>query len=265
MYTIKRNFEKLIQDVISAGNYAAQQQSIVTRNFKSDGSVLTRVDTELNSRLTDSIIKFFPGNRIISEENPSDPGTITNWTFTLDPVDGTDSYSQGMPGWCVAVGILDEKMVPSGAIVYAPQWGNAGGNLITLFPGESPMLNGHPLPVTSFHKTNKFQIMASSNIHRHFNFQSFKGKIRNTGSGVLNILGIMLHSEVEGTVLTPCYIWDLTASHAILLSAGLEMEYLHGEKINYTFLAKREKAEDYIIAGSEKTTAIIRDSFKEIF
>ena len=255
------SFDRLIKKVVEAGNYAREQQHTVTRNFKPDGSVLTEIDTRLDALLTAAIKDLFPGNRIVSEENPVDTEEITSWTFTLDPIDGTDSYSQGMPGWCVAVGMLDEQMNPAGAVIYAPSWGNKGGNLLTLMPGGSFKINGTLYSPLKEESGNKFQIMASSNLHHYFDCHAFEGKIRNTGSGVLNVVGPLLHSAVKGALLTPCYIWDLAASHAILKHVGLSMEYLNRKPINYTYLAKRKKAEDYIIAGSKETLAILRHSF----
>ncbi len=258
---MKTAFNELVGEIVKAGKYAAQKQHTVTRNYKSDGSVLTEIDTELDARLTTRITELFPGNTIISEENPSPLRKTTPWTFTLDPIDGTDSYSQGMPGWCVAVGILDENLHPSGAIIYAPLWGTEKGNLITLFPGGQLIINGKTVLSASEKTKRSFQIMASSNIHRHFNYQSFTGKIRNTGSGVLNLSGVLFHRAVRGTLLTPCYIWDITAPHAVLNYTGLSVEYLHKGKIDYAYLAKREKAADYIVAGEKETIETIRKSF----
>ena len=254
-------FNELVRDIVNAGKFAAARQHLVTRNYKSDGSVLTETDTELDARLTNRIEELFPGNTIISEENPASSIKNTPWTFTLDPIDGTDSYSQGMPGWCVAVGILDKDLQPCGAVIYAPLWGTEKGNLLTLFPGGELRINNKPFSSLSKQKQSTSQIMASSNIHRHFNYNTFKGKIRNTGSGVLNLAGTLLHSAVKGTVLTPCYIWDIAASHAVLNRTGIKVEYLSKKRIDYGYLAKRNKAEDYIIGGSKQTLETIRNAF----
>lgn len=256
-------FENLIREVVKAGDFAAEQQHMVTRSFKPDGSVLTKIDTHLDALLTKAIEELFPGNRIVSEENPIDLAEKTEWTFTLDPIDGTDSYSQGMPGWCVAVGILDKEMEPAGAVIYAPAWGKKGGSLLTLLPGRELYINGSPyiLPLPQKEEKVSFQLMAGSKIHRHFEYRQFKGKIRTTGSGVLNIIGMLLHNAVEGAVITPCYIWDLTAAHAVIKNAGFGLYYLNGKKIDYNYLAERNKAEDYIIAGTSKTLGMIKKTF----
>ncbi len=258
---MKDAFNTLVKDFVQAGRYAAAQQHTVTRSYKSDGSVLTRIDTELDARLTRRISELFPESSIISEENPVPFKKNSSWIFTLDPIDGTDSFSQGMPGWCVASGILDSTLTPVGAIIYAPLWGTEQGNLLTLFPGDQLLLNGKPFTAAGGENDSSFQIMASSNIHRHFDYRTFKGKIRNTGSGVINLAGTLLHSSVRGALLTPCYIWDMAASHAVLTHAGLSMEYLDKKKIDYEYLAERKKAEGCIAAGSKEAIDTIRASF----
>ncbi len=258
----KETWEALIREVKEAGDYAAEKQKSVVRNFKPDGSVLTEIDTKLDARLTSKIEELFPGCRIVSEENPADLKESSDWTFTIDPIDGTDSFSQSMPGWCVAVGILDRDMEPSGAVIYAPAWGPAGGTLATLAPGGDLYLNGKKyFPEIDKGKEHPFQIMAGSKIHRHFEYRSFKWKIRTTGSGVLNIMGQVIHNAVEGALLTPCYIWDMAAAHAVIKKAGFSLQYLSGKKIDYGYLARRNKAEDYLVAGTETTIKTIKNNF----
>jgi len=263
----ENSFDLLVREIKDAGSYAADRQHQATRGYKPDGSVLTEIDTYLDKKISESISELFPDSRIISEENPAETSGSSDWTFTIDPIDGTDSYSQNMPGWCVAVGILDKDMVPAGGIIYAPNWGAKGGTLLTLFPGEELKVNSEPYSDRGkdFAASGRpFHMMAGSKIHRHFSYPGFRGKIRTTGSGVLNITGMVIHSMVEGTLLTPCYIWDLAAAHAMIKKAGYSLLYLNGNNIDYRILAERKKAEDYLIGGSEESIAAIKKSFKKI-
>ncbi len=256
------SWEALIREVKEAGDYAAQKQKSVVRNFKPDGSVLTEIDTRLDALLTAKIEELFPGSRIVSEENPSDLKEPADWTFTIDPIDGTDSFSQSMPGWCVAVGVLDREMQPAGAVIYAPVWGPEGGTLAVLEPGGDLYINRRKyIPENNNGGEHPFQIMAGSKIHRHFEYRSFKWKIRTTGSGVLNIIGQVIHSAVGGALLTPCYIWDMAAAHAVIKKAGFSLQYLSGKKIDYGYLAQRNKAEDYLVAGTETAINTIKKNF----
>ena len=43
------------------------------------------------------------------------------YTFCLDPIDGTDAFSQSMAGWCTSLALLDETLTPVAGIIYAPK------------------------------------------------------------------------------------------------------------------------------------------------
>jgi len=261
-------FNNLVRDVMAAGKYAAARQHTVARGIKSDGSILTKVDTELDRLLTDKINEHFPGSTIVSEENPlPDNGnnrSNNEWTFTIDPIDGTDSFSLGMPGWCLAVGILNSEYEPVGAIIYAPRWGTekSGGNLITLMPGGSIKVNGKDLDISGFDFNSPGQLMIGSGIHKFFDSSTYNNKLRVSGSAVINISAPVLHSDVKGAIITPCYIWDVAAAHAVIRKAGLDLEYYGGEKIDYKFLVDRTKAPDHLVSGSPETLDLIRKHFK---
>ncbi len=263
-------FNNLVRDVIAAGRYAAAQQNKVSRSIKTDGSILTKTDTELDKLITGKIKEYFPEAVIISEENPlpSQDTANSKWIFTLDPIDGTDSYSQGMPGWCLAIGILNSEFEPAGAIVYAPRWGteSEGGNLLTLFPGGNIKLNGKNLDIPgldlSENTMKRNQIMVGSGLHSFFDFSLYNNKLRVSGSAIINIVGSLLHSNVKGSVITPCYIWDVAAAHALIKAAGMDLQYYSMGKIDYKALVDRSKAPDHFVSGTPKTLELIRNKIK---
>ncbi len=260
-------FNNLVRDIIAAGKYAAEQQNKISRGIKEDGSILTKTDTDLDKLISGKIEEYFPGAVVISEENPVSTGNMENceWIFTLDPIDGTDSYSQGMPGWCVGVGILDSEFNPAGAVIFAPRWGTAseGGNLLTLMPGEDTIkLNGKALDVSTLDLTPPGQIMTGSGLHRFFDFSSFTNKVRIAGSSIINICAPLLHSDIKGALNTPCYIWDIAAAHAVIRKAGMDLEYYSGNRVDYRALSDRSKAPEHFVSGTEETRTLIREYFK---
>ena len=265
---MEKAFNKLVKDVQEAGTYAARQQNIVTRSIKKDGSILTKTDTELDKLLTGKINEYFPNALVVSEENPL-PELETShaeWIFTLDPIDGTDSYSQGMPGWCIAIGILNKNFEPVGTIIYAPRWGTEAtkGNLITLIPGGGIKINSKNFDSSNLNFTQTGQLMIGSGLHRLFNFSSFTGKIRVSGSAIISIAAALIHIDVNGSVIAPCYIWDVAAAHAVIKKAGMDLEYYSGKQIDYRDLVNRAKAPDCFISGSPETLELIRRHFKLI-
>lgn len=260
---MKNKISTLIPAVLDAGKKAKSSQKGVTHTFKQDGSVLTHIDTELNTFLCQKIKEFFPDANIISEEEDSEFVPGRSLTFTVDPIDGTDSYSQGQPGWCIAIGLLDVELNPIGGIVYAPRWSTPSSceTLIVAEPGECPTINGETMTIdmSSESLPNKSQLMISSSMHRNINIRHYPGKLKYSGCAVLNILAISMYQSVVCSLLTPLHIWDIAAAHAVLAALGLEMEYYEGEKISYRSLVNRELTPELLLAGSASSIAVTRE------
>jgi len=254
---MEKLINRLVPAVQEAGRRAMEGQRNVSRTYKDDGSVLTRFDTELNEFLYRRIREICPDANIITEEMETGFLPGREYTFTIDPIDGTDSFSQGQPGWCVAVGILDGDLKPAGGIIYAPRWGTPTGPeaLVTGGAGIPLLLNGNPLSpdMSSLDQPALTQTMISSRFHRDFRLTAYPGKIRNAGCAVLNILSILLYPGVTAALLSPLHIWDLAAAHAVLRSAGLTMEYLSGRELSYDTLVDRSSTDEYILAGSGRS------------
>lgn len=246
------DFTHIEKAVMEAGLKARRRQAEVSRDYKADGSVLTEVDLETEKFLNAVIAEEFPEANIISEEYPGDFKVGRDYTFTVDPIDGTDSYSQGMPGWCVGVGILDYCLQPIGGIISAPRWGSDPdtGLFLSILPGKEPSWKGRPEGNIDSKRSGGTQLLIGSKSHQHFDYRSYPGKIRNLGSSILHLIGPLAHSAVEGSVLAPCYIWDIAAAHAALKYYDFEFRYINGEPIDYSTMVHRQKASHHMICGT---------------
>lgn len=83
-------------------------QTDFKRETKADGSVVTIADRQSEQQLRKAIEKAFPKDGILGEEFPEKPGQ-TRYRWTLDPIDGTLSYAQGVPLYGVLVGVEDQE------------------------------------------------------------------------------------------------------------------------------------------------------------
>ena len=251
----------LVEHIRNAGSFALDAQSSAVRSFKSDGSVVTAIDIAINKALTSVIQELYPKVNIIAEEaSTSSYNPDYEYTFALDPLDGTDTYSMGMPGWCIALGLL-KNLEPVGGIVYAPAWGIGPGSLLLAEENGTVTLNSRLL---KFEKqtAHPMQVMAPSTAHRYFDYSSFYGKVRNSGSSIISMAAIILHSQISGALINNSFIWDVAASHAIIRKLGFELEYLNGKKIEYKELVDRSALRDYAVCGTPDAVKSIRDHFK---
>ncbi|MFA6687950.1 MAG: inositol monophosphatase family protein [Sphaerochaetaceae bacterium] len=257
----KSKLDSLAEEVRACGAFARQVQHDIHRNYKSDGTVITETDLEVSRRILDMVGRLFPDANIISEE------VLTPWkddapcTFVLDPIDGTDVYSQGLPSWAVALGIMDENRVPVGAMIDAPRWGIGCDELfVRLDPGSPDVtINGQPL-VLRGDKDVPRQITMGAAGQRHMDFTNFHGKVRTFGSSIIHMLSPAIYPHFEACVNQPCYVWDVLSAHAVLLHEGMLMEYVDGEPFVYddAFVLERQPFKRPVYAGTRAGVDFLR-------
>ncbi len=218
-------FKEIKELIVELGQWALSKQHSVKRNIKKDGSVITEVDLAINEKVTHALTRLYPGCQIVTEEADALAGD-GEYVFVLDPIDGTDSFSMGMSGWCVALGILDAELNPIGGIVSAPALFQSP-SVYSLEPGGVLMLNDEPFVRENLVDDTPFpeeaQVLATSRCHRYFDCSAYDGKIRNLGSSILHVMGPLLHPDFGGSIVTHCFAWDIAAGHAIIKSQGLDL------------------------------------------
>ncbi len=243
----------LSKKIVEMGDWAADMQKDLHIRYKEDDSPVTQVDLGISHEIIKTIRELFPECGIITEEEEVEKSSNPPFVFVLDPIDGTDMYSQGLPSFCVALGILDSAFAPVGAVIYAPRFGRATreGMLIRLNPGGRPTINGEELKITG-DKDSIWQITASSTLLRFVDFTSYKGKIRMFGSQILQILAPALFMHIAVSVNEPCYIWDYAAAHAVIRSLGMDLYTPDMKNFTYSGSFIDRKRESVITYGGRK-------------
>jgi fructose-1,6-bisphosphatase/inositol monophosphatase family enzyme len=247
-----QSIAELLEPVRTAGAMALQEQrrsGFVQKTYKQDGSPVTEVDQRVEDYLYAEISRRWPAANILTEEtvHPYDPARA--YTFALDPIDGTDVYSQGMAGWCVSVGLLDGGLRPVAGIVYAPR-------LDLLFfadVGQEATCDGYAivLPHRWDAHSERSRLMVSSRIYRELDLANYTGKGWGVGSAALHICFPLIYPDVIGSLQhRGTYIWDLAGAHAITLSHGLDVEYWSGAGVDYAALVDGGQVPDTILSGS---------------
>ncbi len=216
----------LIEPVRTAGVMALEAQGRMATSdiaLKPDDSVITTVDPMVEGFLVEKIEAAFPEASILAEEkvryfDPDQP-----YTFALDPIDGTDAFSQRMAGWCLSLGLLNRELEPIAGIIFAPRldllvFADVGRRAIV--NGEEAVGGDKSEPLSA-----KSNVMVTSNIHRQLDLRRFPGKIRSIGSAALHLIGPVVYPKVFAAVDGGRgYIWDVAGAHAIVI------EYFQGPR-----------------------------------
>ena len=72
---------------------------------KSDQSPVTIADRKVEELLRKKISKDYPNHGIIGEEFGED-SSKSEWTWTIDPIDGTRSFIRGLPLFASLISLL---------------------------------------------------------------------------------------------------------------------------------------------------------------
>ncbi len=83
-------------------------QNGVVAERKADDSPVTIADKTAEKKLRELIQKYWPEHGIIGEEFGDQKGT-SQYTWTVDPIDGTKSFVQGVPMYSNLIALTDEK------------------------------------------------------------------------------------------------------------------------------------------------------------
>jgi myo-inositol-1(or 4)-monophosphatase len=245
------SIDDLLTPIKEAGQMAldAQREAVpCTRDYKPDGSVVTETDRRVEVYLYERITALYPGANVLTEETARTFDPQSDYTFAVDPIDGTDSFSQGWVGWCTSVGLLDGRLRPAAGIVYAPVL----GLLFYADVGERATLNGERIrlpPGASF--SLRSNVYVASRVHRQIDLRRLPAKIRSIGSAALHLCLPLIYPGVCGAIEgAGIHVWDVAGAHAINLSVGWDVGLLGGGGVNYWAMADGDSAGDVVLAGS---------------
>ena len=107
--------------VVRGGHVALDYFSRRHVAWKPDGSMVTDADLAIQEAVAHEISRMFPGDVVLGEEGPPRmpaPGTALH-AWIIDPLDGTNNYGRGLPGFSVSIGVLRGGVAVAGA-VYDP-------------------------------------------------------------------------------------------------------------------------------------------------
>jgi myo-inositol-1(or 4)-monophosphatase len=211
--------------------------------YKSDGTLLTQADQEIDGFLTELIHSAYPDFGLISEEGSrfaSDGSRSAIWV--IDPLDGTTVFSQGLPGWGISIGLLHRGQ-PVFGLFYMPLLDD-----VTYTNGRNEVYhNGRMLRRTVRTEWGPKGFLAVT-ASAHHTFQIGVRRTRTLGSVTASLIYTARGTAV-GALLPRPRLWDLVAGAAVLAGAGGVVRYLSGNPIDYSQLLDGSVTPEPVVAG----------------
>ncbi len=114
--------EQIIEIAKKAGEILMkyfQNQFDVAYKKDDDFDPVTTADKEADDFIRASLLKLFPDDQILSEENENIPSDYTKRIWMVDPLDGTKDFVKGIPGFAIHIGLWSAGSILFG-LVYSP-------------------------------------------------------------------------------------------------------------------------------------------------
>ncbi|OGS19993.1 MAG: hypothetical protein A2252_01730 [Elusimicrobia bacterium RIFOXYA2_FULL_39_19] len=219
-------------------------------NYKGTGNPVTTADKESEQLVINLIRKNFPTHGIISEEtnyaNQNIKSLAKNYTWIIDPLDGTVNYIHGLNIFAVSIGVVDSKGESLLGIIYNP----VTKEMYYGEKGRGSYLNGKKLSVSKLTALNESLFVTGlpyyvrkdpERLLRNLvNFVVKTEGIRRLGSAALD-MAYTAKGSFEGFWEEGLHSWDVAAGIVIVNEAGGKVtdyeggsDYLFGRKIVVT-------------------------------
>jgi myo-inositol-1(or 4)-monophosphatase len=236
-------FHQIIQWAYQAGQIALRYFGNVEPQEKSDHTLLTLADLEIEHFLVEQICSAYPDDGLISEEGTRIENKFSTNIWVIDPLDGTTAFALGLPGWGISIGLLQQGQ-PCFGLFYMPLLDDL---TYTAGPNQICDHNGCNRQYAVRHKWGSKSFLAV-NSSAHYDYHIAVRHMRNMGSVGANLI-YTARGIAAAAFLPKAHVWDLVAGEAILRQGGGELRYLSGNKVDYGQLFGGVLAPEPIVAG----------------
>ena len=200
------NVEEVKEWVVDAGEIAVEYfKKGASWHIKADDTFVSEADKAIEDYLVRKIQKRFNSHRIIAEEGSRFDGE--EFTWAIDPIDGTSAFVWGIPTWCISVGLLKNKS-PLWGMVYYPLL----REIYTIEDGIATR-NSSPIRVIDSVSTNSLLCISPRTLHQYD--ISFLGNTCSFASGIMHNCLVARGAAVAAITLKP-NLWDLAGILPIL-------------------------------------------------
>ena len=215
---------------------------------KEDGTPVTVADQGAERLIRDAIAAEFPNDAIMGEEyGASDASSGRQWV--IDPIDGTKSFTAGVPLYSNLLAVIDDG-VPVLGIINLP----AVGELLSAVTGHGATCNGEPCRVSAKDSLQGAYVMTSSVRYWRPEFQQRvldEGIILRTWGDAYGY-AMVATGRAEAMIDPRANLWDVAPIGVILTEAGGAFTDLAGNP--------------QVTAGNGiGTNGVLHDTFRQTF
>ncbi len=212
---------------------ASRDIDILTVSKKQHNDFVTEVDKSAEAEIIEVLHNAYPDHGILAEESGVSGGTKSDFTWIIDPLDGTTNFIHGFPQYAVSIALKHKDQIEQ-AVVYDPN----RNELFTATRGSGAFMNDRRLRVS------KRITLAESLVATGFPFREFKhmdqylamfrdlmmktAGIRRPGAAALDLAWVAA-GRVDAFWEMGLSPWDMAAGALLIQEAGGLVGNLRGE------------------------------------
>lgn len=186
-------------------------------NKSSRGDPVTAADLAANEVLGEMLPSA--GEGWLSEETADTSERLRHRrVWVVDPLDGTREFVDGIPEWCISVGLVEDGVPVAGGILSPSTEQLVLGSL-----EAGVTLNGEPITWAGRRSLEGALILASRSEWKRGEWDRFQNapfQVKPCGSVAFK-LGQVAAGLADGTwTLVPKHEWDVAGGAALMLAAG---------------------------------------------
>lgn len=199
---------------------------------KADRSLVTELDREAERIIVDRLTASFPGYGVLAEERGRMDGD-GEWTWVVDPLDGTHNYVRGIRCYGVSIALARGGELAAG-VIYMP----SDDEMYAAERGGGAFKNGAPIRVSPREKIGECSVGLDSDI-RHDTAAKLSALGR-VGPGVFNVrmfgssartLSYVAEGRLDASVEFLDKPWDFAAGACLVREAGGAVSGFHGQPL----------------------------------
>ncbi len=204
-----------------AFDYFERRESLLVETKRDMHDVVSIADREVETLIRQKMRAAFPDDGFLGEEFGLEAGS-SSFTWVVDPIDGTNPFVNGMPNWCVSIGLI-EGGKPALGVIVSP----CLRETYVSARGLGATLNGRRLAIDPARTIRNGITGLGSNSHVTPDFAADMvrdlltagGSFFRNGSGAL-MLAYVAAGRLVGYYEPVMHAWDCMAAYSLITEAG---------------------------------------------
>jgi myo-inositol-1(or 4)-monophosphatase len=211
---------------------AMDRIDVLTVEEKARNDFVSEIDQNAEAAIIDILHTAYPHHGIVGEES-GEAYPEGEYTWIIDPLDGTTNYLHSIPHFCVSIALQHNGRLEHGVIIDPVR-----NEEFTVSRGKGAQLNGKRIRVSSRHKIEDALLATgipygSLNAHLDAYIEMLKAftsqcrGIRRAGSAALD-LAYVAAGRCDGFWEYGLKPWDMAAGTLLVRESGGLVSDLHG-------------------------------------